>query len=86
MDIERRVLELEKWKQEIEIHLAVSVEQKSYMERRFNELDSLIKSFKEAADADRKEVRGWIYKLVGVIVLSTVGAVMTFIFRGGLIQ
>jgi hypothetical protein len=72
-NLEKRVEILEVWKVEQTTNHAVRVEKDRHMDRRFDEL-------KESVD----QVKGYLLRIVWVIVLGIIGSLLTFIINGGL--
>lgn len=70
---EQRIRALEEWKAEQNTSHAVRAERDRHMDQRFDEL-------KESVN----EVKGYLLRIVWVIVLGIVGSLVTFIVGGGL--
>lgn len=71
--IDRRLTALEEWKNNQTTDAAVRKERDRHMDQRFDEL-------KESVN----EVKGYLLRIVWVIVLGIVGSLVTFIVSGGL--
>lgn len=72
-NLEKRVEVLQAWKAEQTTTHAVRAERDRHMDQRFDEL-------KESVN----EVKGYLLRVVWVIVLGIVGSLVTFIVSGGL--
>jgi hypothetical protein len=72
-DIDGRVRDLEIWRSEQKTDDAVRKERDKHMDARFDELKASV-----------NEVKGYLLRIVWVIVLGIVGALLTFIVNGGL--
>jgi len=71
--LERRLRDLEEWKNEQVMTCAVRAERDRHMDKRLDEL-------KESVN----EVKGYLLRIVWVIVLGIVGSLVTFVISGGL--
>lgn len=69
----QRLQALELWKATQETHLAVRTERDKHLDQRFDRVESSI-----------NEVKGYLLKIVWVIILGVLGAFVTFMLRGGL--
>lgn len=69
----QRLQQLEIWKAAQETHLAVRTERDKHLDLRFDRVESSI-----------NEIKGYLLKIVWVIILGIVGAFITFMVRGGL--
>jgi len=72
-DLEQRICALEEWKAEQTTTHAVRAERDRHMDKRFDELKDSV-----------NEVKGYLLRIVWVIVLGIVGSLVTFIVSGGL--
>lgn len=71
--LERRLRDLEEWKNEQAMNSAVRAERDRHMDKRFDELKDSV-----------NEVKGYLLRIVWVIVLGIVGSLVTFVISGGL--
>lgn len=71
--LEKRIRDLENWKAEQNTSAAVRAERDRHMDQRFDELKDGV-----------NEVKGYLLRIVWVIVLGIVGSLVTFIVSGGL--
>lgn len=70
---EDRLSEVERWKAEQATSSAVRAERDKHLDKRFDKLEQGV-----------DEVKGYLLKIVWVIVLGIVGSLVTFIISGGL--
>lgn len=73
VDLDARVRDLETWKAEQKTDSAVRAERDKHMDKRFDELKDSV-----------NEVKGYLLRIVWVIVIGIVGALLTFVINGGL--
>jgi len=71
--LELRVRQLEEWKAEQNTNAAVRVERDRHMDGRFDRLENGV-----------SEVKGYLLRIVWVIVLGIVGSLLTFMLGGGI--
>lgn len=71
--LDRRVGDLETWRSTQETQLAVREERDKHMDKRFDRLEEGV-----------AEVKGYLLRIVWVVILAIVGSLMTFIVSGGL--
>ena len=71
--LEKRLSDLERWKNEQVTNSAVKAERDRHMDKRFDELRENV-----------NEVKGYLLRIVWVIVLGIVGSLVTFVISGGL--
>jgi hypothetical protein len=72
-DHERRISKLEAWKAEQSTSAAVRAERDKHLDDRFDRLETGV-----------NEVKGYLLKIVWVIVLGIIASLITFIVQGGL--
>lgn len=70
---EARLGNVEAWQAAQSTHLAVRAERDKHLDKRFDRLEESV-----------NEVKGYLLKIVWVIVLGIVGSLVTFIVSGGL--
>lgn len=68
-----RLAALEAWKATQDTSSAVRTERDKHLDKRFDRLESSL-----------NEVKGYLLKIVWVIILGVLGAFVTFMLRGGL--
>lgn len=68
-----RLAALESWKATQDTSSAVRTERDKHLDQRFDRVESSI-----------NEVKGYLLKIVWVIILGVLGAFITFMVRGGL--
>lgn len=71
--LDQRVQGLERWKADLATEVAVREERDKHMDKRFDRLEKGV-----------EEIKGYLLKVVWVIILGIIGAFVTFIIRGGL--
>jgi len=71
--LDARLRALEEWKNEQTTNSAVRAERDRHMDKRFDELKDSV-----------NEVKGYLLRIVWVIVLGILGSLITFIVGGGL--
>lgn len=71
--LDRRVGDLESWRATQETQLAVREERDKHLDKRFDRLEEGV-----------AEVKGYLLRIVWVVILAIVGSLMTFIISGGL--
>lgn len=71
--LDRRVGELETWRAAQDTNLAVREERDKHLDKRFDTLEAGV-----------SEVKGYLLRIVWVVILGIVGSLMTFIVSGGL--
>lgn len=71
--LEQRIKSLEEWKNEQTTNTAVRAERDRHMDQRFDRLEESV-----------GEVKGYLLRIVWVIVLGIVGSFITFVIGGGL--
>lgn len=71
--LEQRLRSLEDWRAEQNTNLAVRVERDRHLDDRFDRLETGV-----------SEVKGYLLRIVWVIVLGIVGSLITFMIGGGL--
>jgi len=69
----QRLQQLEAWKAQQDTTSAVRTERDKHLDLRFDRVESSI-----------NEIKGYLLKIVWMIVLGIVGALITFMVRGGL--
>lgn len=73
-DHDARLKAVEDWRSDITTTDAVRAERDKHLDKRFDRLEASV-----------DEVKGYLLKIVWVIVLGIVGALITFITTGGLV-
>lgn len=73
-DIETRVSELEKWKNEVSTHLAVRKERDTHIDDRFDRVERRLSGIEDA-----------VKRVLWLIAGSAIAAAATFVLKGGLI-
>ena len=68
-----RLRALELWQSKQDTHLAVRTERDKHLDLRFDRVESSI-----------NEIKGYLLKIVWVVILGIIGAFITFVVRGGL--
>lgn len=71
--LDRRVAGLETWRNEQHTDSAVRAERDKHLNKRLDKIEEAV-----------GEVKGYLLKIVWIIILGIVGAFITFIVRGGL--
>jgi hypothetical protein len=71
--LDRRVAGLETWRNDQNTSSAVRAERDKHLDKRFDKLEK-----------DVGEVKGYLLKIVWVIILGILGSFVTFIVSGGL--
>ena len=71
--LDRRVAGLESWRAEQNTDTAVRAERDKHLNKRLDKIEEAV-----------GEVKGYLLKIVWVIILGIVGAFITFIVKGGL--
>jgi len=71
--LDRRVGDLESWRAAQDTAVAVREERDKHLDKRFDTLEEGV-----------KEVKGYLLRIVWVVILGIVGSLMTFIVSGGL--
>jgi len=71
--IDARLRALEEWKAEQSTNTAVRAERDRHMDKRFDKLEESV-----------GEVKGYLLRIVWVIVLGIVGSLVTFVISGGI--
>jgi len=71
--LEQRIRQLEVWKNEQATSVAVREERDRHMDKRFDRLEESV-----------GEVKGYLLRIVWIIVLGILGSLITFIIGGGL--
>lgn len=70
---DHRLQALEVWKSSQDMHLAARTERDKYLDKRFDRIE-----------ASQNEIKGYLLKIVWVIIIGVLSAVLTFVIRGGL--
>lgn len=73
-DIESRVTDLEKWKNEVSTQLAVRKERDSHIDDRFDRVEKRLTGIDDA-----------VKRVLWIIVGAVIAALVTFILKGGLV-
>lgn len=73
-DIETRVTDLEKWKNEVSTHLAVRKERDTHIDDRFDRVETRLSGIEDA-----------LKRVLWLIAGSAIAAVVTFVLKGGLV-
>lgn len=71
-DLEKRVRALESWKSEQLMNFAVRQERDRHMDQRFDRIEQSV-----------NEIKGYLLRIVWVIILGIIGSLITFIINGG---
>ena len=69
----QRLSQLESWKSQQDMTMAVRTERDKHLDLRFDRVESSI-----------NEIKGYLLKIVWAIILGILGALITFMVRGGL--
>lgn len=70
---DQRIQALEAWQQDQRTNTAVRAEREKHLDRRFDKLENAV-----------DEVKGYLLKIVWVIVIGILGAFVTFLINGGM--
>ena len=71
--LEERVRALEEWKSGVKTDAAVRLLRDQHLDKRFDHLEKSV-----------DEIKGYLLKIVWVIVIGVVGSLLTFMLSGGL--